>query len=317
MVSANSFVNPSAQSVWARSLTSDDRVLVTGASGWFGQTAAYLLKDLPQSKLFVASSDRVISGAGGELTVQRWDENIVSVFRPTVVIDCAFLTRDLVTSDGLADYVRINEELTRRLIKLTNSPSVKRVVTISSGAAMYPVDAAFISLDENPYGFLKRQAEIQLKAASEQSGTSAVVARAWAVSGAFVGKPQNYALAGMIIQAARGHISISAERRVSRRYSSVEDLLALSLAETNSPGFSVVDSEGPLVEMAELAMHIVEVINPAATISRPNIKDLPENDYWSPTYSWPTLCARHQLAPAGLKDQIMRTYNGLKKMGLA
>lgn len=309
--------NSSAQVLWQNSLLTSDRVLITGASGWFGQTATYLMQGLPQQVLLTASNSRTISTAAGPMSVVAWDESIVNDFGPTVVIDCAFLTRDLVTEEGLAEYVRTNEQLTANLINLAHSSSVRRLVTISSGAAMYPEDALLSSIENNPYGYLKRQAELELQAAVQESNKQAVVARAWAVSGAFIGKPQNYALADMILQALSGRIHVMADKRVERRYSAVEDLLALSLAKSQTDTFSVIDSEGPLIEMGELAQHVADLINPAATLSRPELTDQPANDYWSRTETWPSLCERFGLIPANLDDQIMRTFNGLKSSGLA
>lgn len=310
-------VNSSAEQLWQKSLLPSDRVLITGASGWFGQTATYLMQGLPQEVLLTASSSRTVQTAAGNLSVVAWDESMVNDFGPTVVIDCAFLTRDLVTDEGLADYVRANEQLTANLIHLAHSDSVRRLVTISSGAAMYPEDALLSSIENNPYGYLKRQAELELQQAVQESNKQAVVARAWAVSGAFIGKPQNYALADMILQALRGSIDVKADKRVERRYSAVEDLLALSLAKSQTDTFSVIDSEGPLIEMGELAQRVADLINPIATLSRPQLTNQPANDYWSRTETWPSLCERFGLIPADLDHQIMRTLNGLKSSGLA
>lgn len=311
------FINPSAQNLWQRSLSNRDRVLITGSSGWFGQTATHLMAQTSLSTLRLASSNKTVTSVGGNFQVSAWDWEEINQFQPTVVIDCAFLTRDLVTDDGLADYVLINERLTQQLLDLTELDSVRRVLTISSGAAMFPVDALSQSLENNPYGYLKRKAEVELCKVASETQTSAVIARAWAVSGAFIGKPQNYALANMIIQAQQGHIEVKADKRVERRYSAVEDLLSLALAQSGTSGIHTLDSEGPLVEMGELAEAIVRAINPRASITRPPLSDLPPNDYWSKTDLWPELCHNFNLSPAGLEDQIIRTYNGLKKVGLA
>lgn len=317
MTESIGLINSSAQQLWQQSLLPSDRVLITGASGWFGQTATYLMQGLPQAVLLTASNSRTISTAGGNISVVAWDESMVKNFGPTVVIDCAFLTRDLVTVEGLVDYVRTNQQLTANLLNLAHSDSVRRLVTISSGAAMYPEDALLSPLEINPYGYLKRQAELELQAAAQKSLKHAVVARAWAVSGAFIGKPKHYALADMILQALRGRIEVKADMRVERRYSAVEDLLALSLAKSQSDTFSVIDSEGPLVEMGELAQRVADIINPAAILSRPLLTKQSANDYWSRTETWPLLCGRFGLRPADLDDQIIRTYNGLKSSGLA
>jgi nucleoside-diphosphate-sugar epimerase len=171
------------------------------------------------------------------------------------VLDCAFLTRNRVDGMRLDEYVAANRTLTERLVYATWLPGVRLALTVSSGAAVYPHDALDGPIEENPYGYLKREAEHRLAQAAAESEAVPVVARAWSISGAHVQKPQGYALGSMIRDADSGVIRIMARCPVFRRYVLAEELLALGIAEGGA-GPATIDSGGELVEVAELAERI-------------------------------------------------------------
>lgn len=303
-------VHPAAIALWRRLVGADDRVLVLGATGWFGRTTVAML-DPATPRMLVASRARDFDLLGRTVTAAAWDDDGVRAFEPTVVMDCAFLTRDLVAGMSLEDYVARNTELTERLLAVSALPSVRRVLTVSSGAAVFPEDALTVPLEQNPYGRLKREAEVALAELGERRGIATGIARAWSVSGAFVQKPRSYALTDMILQALDGGIHISATVPVFRRYVSVEDLIAVTLAQVE-PGRSVlVDSGGPLVEMAELAEAVAAVLNPDATITRAQLTDGPANRYYASAEPWDAACAAAGFAAAGLHEQIAAAAAGV------
>jgi nucleoside-diphosphate-sugar epimerase len=298
--------------LWSRSLDADDRVLVLGASGWFGRTAVALLAGVRCPTLLIASARKQIAVGGVQALCEPWDERAVRTFAPTVVLDFAFLTRDVVASMPLAGYVAANEALTAKLLAAASLPTVRRVLTVSSGAAVYPDDALLHPMDANPYGWLKRRAEDALAELAGSRSLSAVVARAWSVSGAFVQKPASYALSDMITQATRGAIHIRATRPVYRRYVSVEDLLAVALASATAPGARVIDSGGPLLEMSELAAVVASVVNPSATITRADTDDGEPDTYYAAIDSWESACRASSFVPNDIEGQIAIADAGLR-----
>ena len=303
-------VHPAARELWAATLESDDRVLVMGATGWFGRTVTALLDGLPHPTMFLSGRPREYFAGTTRATSGQWQPDAVAAFAPTTVIDCAFLTRDLVSTMSLDDYVDANLRLTRNLEEAARLASVRRVLTVSSGAAVHPVDALTQTMDENPYGRLKREAEQSLASIAADRGIAAVIARAWSVSGAFVLKPHSYALSDMILQANDGAVRISAPMPVFRRYSSVEDLLAVSLASASSTT-PVIDSGGHLVEMQDLAEAVVAEVNPHATITRVPIGDGEPNRYYPPAEPWERACARLSFTPASLTAQVRVSAAGV------
>ena len=290
-------------------ITPADRVLILGAGGWFGRTSIDLVRGSGASLLAVASSSRSLTVNGFRVDTVVWDDDAVRSFAPTIVIDCAFLTHDRVKDLPLETYVAVNRGLIDNLVAAASSPGVRTVVTISSGAAVHPRDARESTLEANPYGYLKRESEEALRAAVDMSGTAAVIARAWSVSGAYPRNPRAYALGDMIAQARAGGIDISARPEVWRRYATADELIAVSLA-VAVPGTTTVDSGGPLVEMADLAEEVRAAINPAATIYRGSISGTP-NRYHSDGEDWVNACRSVGLAPLPLADQIQLTARGM------
>ena len=305
-------IHDEARQLWSRSLADGDRVLVLGASGWFGRTTCALLDGLNLPVHLTASAAKAIDVAGATFRCEPWDWAAIAEFRPTVVIDCAFLTRDRVADMALDAYVSTNETLTRNLLAAVELPSVTRVVTVSSGAAVYPTDALKATVEDNPYGWLKRRAEDALADVASERGIAVVVPRAWSVSGAFVQKPRSYALSDMILQAAEGSVHIIANAPVFRRYVAVEDLLAVALASASGGGFRVIDSGGPLVEMQQLAEVVVSVVNPGASITRaaPAPEGKP-SEYYSDNSAWERACAETGFRPAALEQQVATAHAGL------
>ena len=288
----------------------DDRVVITGASGWLGRTALDLLAPLGLPTLALASRTRAIDVAGRTVECRTWDEREVADFGPTVVVDCAFLTKGFATTMPLREYVAVNRTLTDRLVLMARLPGVRLALTVSSGAAVHPHDAFEGPLEANPYGYLKREAEHRLSEAALASAAVPVVARAWSISGAHVQDPQNFALGSMIRDADAGAIHISARRPVYRRYALAEELLAIGLSE-GRVGPATIDSGGELVEMAELAARIASVVRADAEITRGEVNPTDPDQYHSDGHSWNNACRRWDFASASLEQQIAVSARGI------
>jgi len=302
-------VSADARALAAQAL-GDDRILITGASGWLGRTALDLLAPLGLPTLALASQPRTVEIDDAGIECRAWDDRMVVNFAPSVVLDCAFLTREKAAGMPLSEYVTINRILTERLIYATQLRSVRLALTVSSGAAVHPHDSLEAPIADNPYGYLKREAEHRLAQAAAKSGAVPVVARAWSISGAYMQKPQNYALGSMIRDAHSGTVRITARRPVFRRYILAEELLAVGIAE-GGVGPATIDSGGELVEMAELAARIVAVVRPDAVISRDEMELQDPDRYHSDGVDWERRCNRWDLASTSLDHQIEITARGV------
>ena len=302
-------VSTGARALAAQAL-GNDRILITGASGWLGRTALDLLAPLGLPTLALASRARIIRVGDFEIGCRAWDDREVAAFAPTVVLDCAFLTRGRVADMPLDQYVATNRTLTDRLVYATQLPGVRLALTVSSGAAVYPHDALDGPIEDNPYGYLKGEAEHRLTEAAGESGAVPVVARAWSISGAHVQEPQGYALGSMIRDAYAGDIRIMAHHPVFRRYVLAEELLAVGIAE-GGDGPATIDSGGELVEMSELAARIAAVVRPDAVITRGEVDPRDPNRYHSDGEDWEKRCQRWGLASEFLDCQIEITARGV------
>lgn len=303
-------VSSSARALVAASVAPEDRVLVTGAGGWFGLTALDLLSGTGASILGLTSNGRDLEVGGASVATSTWDEELVRVFRPTHVLDFAFLTRDRVADLPLDEYVDTNRRLIARMLVAAALPDTRSIVTISSGAAVYPDDALRHPLEDNPYGFLKRETEEALTELVSDGARNAVMFRAWGVSGAYNRVPRNYALGDMILQAPGGRIDIRSAGQVWRRYSLADEQIAVALAVAGRRT-AVIDSGGVLVEVGQLAEAVRAVVNPDAAISRPAVAAGPGDNYHTDDVLWSAACQEVGLETTLLEEQIAITARGL------
>lgn len=269
------------------------RALILGASGWFGRTVATILgEDVPT--LGTASSNR------GRFIA--FDLEQIRRFSPTLVVNCAFLTRERVVTDGVAEFTRVNKLLTQQFLDAASLSQVQAAVTISSGAA--------ITEPHHPYGALKAEEEVRALAL-KSTDRSVVVARAYSVSGPLVRRPREYALSDFILQAFEGEVTVRASRPTFRRYVSVTDYMKVCVSEAVEGRSGVIESGGPLLEMGELAQRVVEVVNPNARLKRARLKSDEPSIYASNDIQWKQACARQGLSPANIQQQIRETAHGL------
>jgi nucleoside-diphosphate-sugar epimerase len=127
---------PEAVKMVRATLPAAARVLVTGASGWFGRTCLALLEAafgrswVDEHVLAVGSRSGTIDVLGvGQVDVVRYDLAVIAGFRPTLVVNCAFPTRDRVVTLGVDQYAATARDLTRRLLAVAALPTVGHLVT--------------------------------------------------------------------------------------------------------------------------------------------------------------------------------------------
>lgn len=297
-------VRREAREAFVGALDAHDRVLVTGAGGWFGSTVAALLQGSGHPTLFLTQRPRAVSiGSSTTVDAVAWDADGIRDFAPTVVIDCAFILRDYIDDASLEHYVHENTVLTGRLLQLMALDSVRRVVSVSSGAAVHPVDASATEVAANPYGYLKRQAELAVQQRGAELGVTTVIARPFSVSGSLVSRPERYAFSNLILQARTGRAVIQSARPVWRRYVGADDFFAVALLGSRRGSF-VLESGGELLEFGELALRIAAELELPIEVERPPLLgDAGQDDYYSTDELWARACADLGFTPASLGDQ--------------
>lgn len=286
-----------------QNLGPEDRVLVTGAGGWFGTTLAAMLKMTRAQTMFITQRPRSISWGVSEVSAIVWDWEKIVDFSPTMIVDCAFILRDYLGDMPLEVYIAENQKLTSKLMKLVSLDSVTSVIYVSSGAAVHPSDSLNVGIEINPYGHIKRTTELALLKIGEELSKKTLIARPYSLSGRLVTRPDRYAFSNLILQARLGNIQIKAEHEVWRRYISVEDFFGVSIATAKTTS-GYLNSGGKLVEFSELAQLIVSTLGLSIPIERPVRTSLNSDSYYSTDASWTDACSFLGYTPADLETQI-------------
>ena len=246
-------------------LRSGDRIVITGASGWLGQSLLHELNladptVLRDRVLALGSRDREIALLDGtSVRIREWKDNEVAAFKPTVAVHLAYLTADRLrdTTDEL--YSATNHGLSTRGMALQQLPGLRAFMFASSGAAT--VAGADSTLGKHPYAQQKADDESAYLTSPASGLTPTLAARLWSVSGPYCTRPHAYAFSDMVVQARAGQqITVSAMGEVRRRYVDAGEFLATCLALNLRGRSGVVNSAGAEVEMRELAELITDVI---------------------------------------------------------
>jgi len=304
-------LRPEAVRLFSESLGLEDKVLITGASGWFGKTAIALTKTTGVTYLATGSRPRVIDIDGNKEKVESHDLDLISAFQPTVVIDAAFLTRDKVAVIGAGKYIEINQVLMKISKEIASLESVRKYVGFSSGATVNLAGHSSFSLSDNPYAALKKSYEEQMMEVSNWSKASVVIPRVYSVTGAYVNKPQLFAFSDLILQARAGVIEVRAKNKVLRRYSPVEDVIALAVAQSKQQGQIIFDTGGEMLEVGDLANQIRMEICQDAIIHREINPHLLADDYQSDNVQWSNVLSLSDMEQAPLSEQIRRAARHL------
>jgi len=280
-----------------RALGPNDRVLVLGATGWFGTVTVDIALEAGAKVLAISGSARPYEIEHRVIQTHDWSEDLISEFNPTVVVDAAFLTREKLTPGKEAEYFDSNRSLMAKAYSCYQLPSLRAFIGFSSGAA--------ITEPDKPYGGLKLEYEKSLKSLAEKHSVNTVVARAWSVSGPFVTKTNGFAFSDFVDQALRTRtIRIQSSGLVYRRYCSVQDFIALCLAVSHKTPFAIIDSGGPLVELGELAQTVLSHLNLPHKIERQPVETQLTNIYCSDSQIWETWIEAVGLDPLPLGDQV-------------
>jgi hypothetical protein len=280
-------------------LRPEDRVLILGVGGWFGQTFRHLV---PANTPVLCHVARTSDQPSKEFMAQ------VRAFKPTIVANFAFLTPHFLRVMTDADYLTTNRLVFERFQDAMSLSGVRLGLHASSGAVTTP------ETDLAPEYAIYQQVKSGEEAILAQSDfrDRCVVVRAFSVSGPYVRVPEKYAISDMVGQALGGRIRVLSSRPTWRRFCSVADLLAVALAVGGQSGGQVLESGGRLCEMRALAEVIAEVVAPDASIALEEwVTDEP-SIYASDDDSWSRACDSLGHTPMELPEQIREVRDFLQ-----
>jgi len=281
-------------------VTKGERYLILGANGWFGRTMKEMLGPKAQ-----------VLGIGRSKTesIRVWDLELIKDFAPTVVLNFAFLTRNKLEDISRDSFIETNLYLINQMRIAAQLPTVKKLLTVSSGAAL-DAQAQQDLKSKEIYGALKR---IEERDSLELSGIleSVVVLRTYSVSGPFFPKANPYAFSSLVEAASLAkELVIHSPNLVFRRYCALGDLLAVGLWRLIEGWSGVIESGGDLVELGELAHLIGKLLG---TPVRPReISSSARDEYYSDNKSWIESISTINFIPLHLEEQILSVANYLR-----
>lgn len=287
-----------------------ERVVILGASGWVGRTACNWLTQLDTQFLAFAGSSRIEKVGNFDYRFTKYDLRKIRDFKPTTVIDAAFLTREKVSTLTLQEYIGTNTVLIEQALELQRLSTVEKFIGISSGASVPHLKLQTPNYSLDPYGSLKAIYEQRLLQ-NDELREKTTIGRIWSVSGSLVTKPSLFAFSGLIQQGLSGHIDIVAMHKVWRRYVDLEDFIRV--VSLSTPGDSrVVDSGGRKVELEELAQLIFAVLGLEPSIRRVLAPGSTDDNYFSDESTWLHALKGMGFLPLTLEEQISRVAASLK-----
>ena len=287
-----------------------ERVAILGASGWVGRTACNWFSQLDTQILMVAASSRTESIGQRDYQFETYNLRKIRAFKPTTVLDAAFLTRDKITTLPLRSYISSNTALIEQGLELQRLPSVENFIGISSGASVPHLELESPNLSLDPYGSLKATYEKRLVENSELRAKT-TIGRIWSVSGSFVTKPSLFAFTNLIQQAFTGHIDIQATHLVWRRYVDLEDFIKVcTLARPDES--RIIDSGGTKVELQQLAELIFAQLGLSPSIGRTLTSGSNDDVYFSDESTWLGAIRDIKFVPLTLEEQIAEVSKSLQ-----
>jgi len=283
-------------------ISNQERILILGSSGWFGQTFAKMIgKDVPTLAISSSTRDKY----------QVWSPNIVKDFQPTFVANFAFIARHKLSKYSRQDYISINTEMIERMRFASQLETVRAVISISSGASQ-SAKAQDGMNSQDIYGALKKYEE-SVALSCKTSKRSIVVLRTYSVSGPFVRDLNHYAFSSFIQQSlVQKEIQNTLNGLVFRRYVSVGDLLAIGVARAAQGWSGLIESGGELIELSELSTLIGGLLG-VRVKKHSQLENSQTDSYYSDNRSWASHTKDLNFQPLGLEEQIEVTAEYIRQ----
>ncbi|MGZ3397857.1 MAG: NAD-dependent epimerase/dehydratase family protein [Caulobacteraceae bacterium] len=261
-----------------RLLAGNDRLVVTGASGWLGMATLEMLAGLlgdafPDRVACFGARPRRLVLRGGTEAVQHEMARLADLPpRPTLVLHLAFITQGPQMTLTAPDYVAANQALSRQVRDALLPIGAKAVFQASSGAAGL-ADPAGGPQSKQLYGWLKLQDEAAFAAWAEAEGRAALIGRLFNLSGPYINRRSTYALASFIGDALAGRpIEVRASAPVWRSYVAIAELMSVVLDWLTAGAEGVARFEtagGEALEAGDIARRVAAVLAPGHAVHRP------------------------------------------------
>jgi len=299
-------------------------IIVTGASGWMGQTILENLFEVLSASTFY---ERVIAFASKDIDAKIGRTETIKLHslsklpklaeesKPDLIIHAAFLTPDYAKAHGRAKFIQINREITELVCKAAKNSPNSRLVEISSGAAETSSETidnpnkTNLS-DQQLYGFLKKEEEEKLSLLAPT-----LILRIFALSGKHIKDPKKYALGDFLLAHTKGQpIVIQSKTPVIRGYGHAGDISKLAihwgLSEDQCPA-KPVNTVNTTIELRDLAA-IIAAIEPRVKVISSEENPRKTSIYTADSTRYLNLLSTYHIPPTDLESQIDDTIKGIK-----
>lgn len=296
---------------------------MVGARGWIGRTLLSLLREALGDAQFAervfcfGSAEGEVRLADGVTVTQRALARLGDLPpAPTILFHLAFLTKDKVAGMDPDAYVAANRNLSALVSGALDVIGVDRLFVASSGAAAFADDPK-ANADLRLYGKLKCEDENSFSAWAERRPAlrRAVIGRIYSVSGPWMNKHENYALASFILDALAGReIEVRAPMRVFRSYVAVRELLSLvvmTLLDRLGGAVLSFSTGGEPLELGDVATQVAKQYD--RRVLRCPVTSPEDNLYVGDCEAWLSLLARYELTHLALEGQIAETAAWLER----
>ena len=296
-------------------LRPDDRIVISGASGWMGRSLLHELyladpSIFPDRILALGTHSREITVFDGP-TIQIFETNLdlVRDWQPTVAVHLAYLTADRLAHLDPRDFAEMNKEISQFGSELQGIPSLRAFMFASSGAALQVGGKS--PLAQHPYATQKALDEATYTSSESAQITPTLMARLWSVTGPHCTRPQEFAFSNMILQFLQtGAIKVEAPGPVLRKYVDAGEFLSVCLTLNLQGKSRIIDSAGDLVEIRDLARAISRELG--GHVDNITVDgNAEQNTYYSTSDSMSAAAIELGVKFTNLKGQISRTKDGL------
>lgn len=302
----------------ARLRGGEERIAVTGATGWLGRSTLDLLRDALGPEAFerrvsaYASRARMVDGTA----VQALTALAQADPAPDVIAHYAFVTREHADKRGWESYVAANVDISLTVLRALARGGVRGFFYTSSGAVYDAAGALETDLRANPYGALKHLDELAFAQACRAAGTGCAIARVFNVSGPHMAKPRLFALGDLVLCALAGEpLVVKARHPVRRSFVAAADVAALGLSLALAGEDAVFDTVGDrVVELGELAELVRAELAGTLPVHRDYDPSGPAHEYVGRAAEMAGLARRHGVELASLEQQIRDTAAGLNSV---
>jgi nucleoside-diphosphate-sugar epimerase len=296
----------------------DQKILLTGASGWIGKSFLEVYENnfgpkVTQANICATSSvgKEIKLESGTVIKSLSLSDEILLNRKYSGIVHLAALTKDKVSQYDNSEYFYKNMELLSFTLQAVEK-GIDWLISVSSGAVFKSNKIEFENdINSNPYGFYKRLEEMILSNLQTRHNFTFVCPRLWGGTGKDMKSHQNYAFGSFIKDAIeKNEIVIKSGHRVYRKYIDTRELMNLCIKMIQNKESKIFNSGGPKIEIGELAKKISIEIHGAQVVRSSDIEE--SDDHYYPTDSEiDDLFHKYNLKFSSIEDQIKNTIRSL------